>query len=102
MLAHHRRAIRHAVLGNAGTLISFRMGPNDASILAREFQPKIEVVDLLNLPNHAIYLRLMIDGAPSRPFSAQTTAPKELSNTNCSWHSGYGDAVHRGYRNQRR
>ena len=62
--------IRHAVLGNAGTLVSFRVGPEDASILAKEFQPKFDTADLLNLPNHSIYLKLMIDGMPSLPFSA--------------------------------
>ena len=62
--------IRHAVLGNAGTIITFRVGAEDASLLAKEFQPNFGVEDLLNLPNHDIYLKLMIDGAPSRPFSA--------------------------------
>jgi len=64
--------ILHAVLGNAGTLISFRVGPEDASVLAKEFQPVFEVEDLMNLPNRDLYLKLMIDGAPSRPFSART------------------------------
>jgi hypothetical protein len=62
--------IRHAVLGNAGTLISFRVGVEDAPLLAKEFQPKFDVEDLLNLPNFNIYLKLMIDGTPSRAFSA--------------------------------
>lgn len=62
--------IRHAVLGNAATLISFRVGHEDAAILSREFQPRIGVEDLLNLANHHIYLKLMIDGAPSQVFSA--------------------------------
>jgi type IV secretory pathway TraG/TraD family ATPase VirD4 len=62
--------IRHAVLGNAGTLISFRVGPEDAAILAREFQPAFGVEDLLNLPNYHLYLKLMIDGTPSGAFSA--------------------------------
>lgn len=64
--------IRHAVLGNAATLIAFRMGVEDAALLAREFAPKFEALDLINLPNRSFYLRLMIDGAPSKPFSAQT------------------------------
>ncbi|MGA7673817.1 MAG: TraM recognition domain-containing protein [Rhizomicrobium sp.] len=64
--------VRHAVLGNAGTTISFRVGPEDATILADEFQPKFNVLDLLNLQNRDIYLKLMIDGTPSRPFSART------------------------------
>jgi len=64
--------VRHAVLGNAATLIAFRVGAEDAPILAREFQPTFDIEDFLNLPNHAIYMKLMIDGAPSRPFSAAT------------------------------
>lgn len=65
--------VRAAVLGNAGTLISFRVGPEDAQVLAREFQPVFGVEDLLNLPNRHLYLKLMIDGAPSRPFSGITS-----------------------------
>lgn len=64
--------IRHAVLGNAGTIISFRVGAEDAASLAKEFQPTFDTHDLLNLPNHALYLKLMIDGTPSRAFSART------------------------------
>ena len=66
--------IRHAVLGNAGTLVAFRVGPEDAGLLAKEFQPIISVEDLLNLPNHHLYLKLMIDGSPSSVFSAVTAA----------------------------
>jgi DNA helicase HerA-like ATPase len=66
--------IRSAVLGNAGTLISFRVGAEDAPYLAREFQPTFDVEDLISLQNQAIYMRLMIDGSPSRPFSATTLA----------------------------
>jgi hypothetical protein len=64
--------VRHAVLGNAGTLISFRVGAEDAAYLAREFEPAFSAEDLIGLPNHRIYLRLMIDGEPSKPFSATT------------------------------
>ena len=64
-----------AVLGNAGTVICFRLGPRDAMAMAGEFEPKLEANDLVNLPNHQIYLKLMIDGAPSQPFSADTLRP---------------------------
>ncbi len=77
-LAQIEPEIRSAVLGNAGTLISFRVGAEDAPYLAREFQPKFEVEDLLNLPNRHIYLKLMIDGTPSRPFSADTVSSGDL------------------------
>jgi type IV secretory pathway TraG/TraD family ATPase VirD4 len=67
--------IRHAVLGNAGTLISFRVGAEDAPYLAREFQERFAETDLMQLENHRIYLKLMIDGMPSKPFSARTLRP---------------------------
>lgn len=64
--------IRDAILGNCGTLISFRVGAQDAAYLSKEFAPVFEAQDLLYLPNYHIYLKLMIDGAPSLPFSAKT------------------------------
>ena len=83
-LAHQHLAqlqpdVRAAVLGNVGTLVSFRVGPDDARIIVREFEPVFDVQDLLNLPNHSIYLKLMIDGAPSKPFSATTIRPEHLT-----------------------
>jgi hypothetical protein len=64
--------VRHAVWGNAGTMIAFRVGAEDAPPLAREFAPAFEPIDLISLPNRHFYLRLMIDGAPSAPFSGRT------------------------------
>ncbi len=64
--------IRHAVLGNAATVISFRVGAEDAPYLVREFVDRFEQIDLMQLPNYRIYLKLMIDGMPSKPFSAAT------------------------------
>jgi hypothetical protein len=67
--------VRHAVLGNAGSIISFRVGVEDAPYLVREFHERFAEIDLLQLPNYRIYLKLMIDGTPSKPFSAVTLAP---------------------------
>ena len=67
--------MRAAILGNVGTLISFRVGAEDAKYLAREFYPVFTEADLVNLPNHHIYLKLMIDGVSSHPFSAVTLPP---------------------------
>jgi hypothetical protein len=66
--------IRHAVLGNAGTLIAFRVGAEDAPYLVREFRGYFDEIDLMQLPNYDIYISLMIDGAPSKSFSATTLA----------------------------
>ncbi len=66
--------VRHAVLGNAGTIISFRVGAEDAPYLSHEFTDVFDQTDLVQLPNHHVYLKLMIDGTPSMPFSAFTIA----------------------------
>lgn len=67
--------IRSAVLGNAGTLISFRVGGEDTRVLSQQFEPVFSQFDLLNLPNHEYYIKLMIDGRPSQPFSVTALPP---------------------------
>lgn len=67
--------VRHAVLGNVGTVVTFRLGPEDAQFFAREFAPIFAAADLMDLARSDIYLRLMIDGQPSPPFSATTLLP---------------------------
>jgi hypothetical protein len=67
--------IRRAILGNVGTVISFRVGADDAQFLSKEMYPVFGLEDFVNLPNYHLYLKLMIDGVPSRPFSAVTIAP---------------------------
>jgi hypothetical protein len=64
--------IRAAIFGNCGTIISFRVGANDAELLVKEFYPVFEAMDLVQLPRYSMYLKLMIDGATSIPFSANT------------------------------
>jgi hypothetical protein len=71
--------IKHSILGNIGTVISFRVGAEDAPYLAKEFQNEFDQIDLAHLENHRIYLKLMIDGMPSCPFSARTLPSFELS-----------------------
>jgi hypothetical protein len=70
--------IRLAIFGNVGTLISFRVGAEDAKYLVNEFKPVFDESDFVNLPRYAMYLKLMIDGATSKPFSAVTLPPKEV------------------------
>ena len=68
--------VKDAIFGNVGTFIAFRTGGEDVEFLEeKQFGPNIVAADLLNLPNYNIYLRLLIDGVPSRPFSAMTLPP---------------------------
>ncbi|NCO62717.1 MAG: type IV secretion system DNA-binding domain-containing protein [Flavobacteriia bacterium] len=64
--------IKEAVLGNIGTMICFRISYADAKFMAQEFYPIIKANDFVELENFHIYLKLMIDGKPSKPFSAKT------------------------------
>jgi CxxC-x17-CxxC domain-containing protein len=70
--------VRDAVFGNVGTMIIFRVGADDADFLEKEFEPEFTAQDLVNLPNYNIYLKLMIDGVTSRPFSATTLPPIKI------------------------
>jgi len=71
--------VRPAIFGNVGSIISFRVGAEDAYFLSREFKPEISDTDLINLPNYHIYLKLMINGVTSQPFSAMTLPlPKQV------------------------
>lgn len=67
--------VADAVFGNVGTIISFRIGGGDAEMLAKEFTPVFLEEDLVNLPKFQIFLKLMIDGVSSTPFSAMTLPP---------------------------
>ncbi|MBI1971450.1 MAG: type IV secretion system DNA-binding domain-containing protein [Candidatus Wildermuthbacteria bacterium] len=67
--------MREAVFGNVGTLVVFRIGPEDAEFLENEFAPEFTPLDLVNLGKYNIYVKLMIDGLASRPFSAWTLSP---------------------------
>ncbi len=73
--------IQAAIFGNVGTLISFRIGAADAERIAEEFQPVFNQTDLINLPVYSMYIKLMIDGATSKPFSAVTSPIKPHSNS---------------------
>lgn len=66
--------IRQGLMGNIGTSIIFRLGLEDADYFARYLQFPRER-DLLNLPNHLAYCRLMIDGVQSKAFSMETIPP---------------------------
>jgi hypothetical protein len=70
--------VRAAVFGNVGTMISFRVGAFDAETLEKEFAPVFIAEDIVNLGFTQVYMKLMIDGIGSRPFSATTmdTPPK--------------------------
>ena len=66
------RAVLEAILGNVGTLTAFRTGATDAAVLARQFGSDVPSErDFVSLPNYEIYMKLILGGTQSRPFSAR-------------------------------
>ncbi len=74
-IAQLDETVRDGVFGNVGTLIVFRVGAEDAEWLEKEFTPVFVAEDLVNLTKYNIYVKLMIDGIASQPFSALTMVP---------------------------
>ena len=67
--------VRDAVFGNVGTIVSFRVGAEDAEFLEKWFSPDFLMADIINLGKYNMYLKLMIDGVSSRGFSASAIPP---------------------------
>ena len=64
--------IRDAVFGNIGSIVSFRVGTNDAEFLAKQFAPVFDGDDLQRVPNHNAIVRMLIGGIPTQAFSMAT------------------------------
>ncbi|MFZ2154130.1 MAG: type IV secretion system DNA-binding domain-containing protein [Candidatus Moraniibacteriota bacterium] len=73
--------VKDAIFGNVGTIISFRVGAEDAEFLEKEFEPVFMMNDIVNLPKFSIYLKLMIDGIAGNAFSATALPPIDLEGT---------------------
>jgi len=74
-LSQLKEPIRKAVFGNVGTVVSFRVGAEDAEELAKYFAPVFTAYDLVNIDNFSAYIKLMIDGKTSRAFDFHTIKP---------------------------
>jgi hypothetical protein len=71
-----KTAVRDAVLGNAGTLVTFRIGVEDAEVLAKEYAPVFSSYDLINVEQYTAYIKLLIDNTAAKPFNMMTYAPQ--------------------------
>jgi type IV secretory pathway TraG/TraD family ATPase VirD4 len=83
ILAHQHtaqldRAILEAILGNAGTIITFRLGATDAQLFAIQFG-NLKAQDFANLPNYEIYIRMMVEGQRCQAFSGKTFPPSKAA-----------------------
>ena len=67
--------IKDAVFGNVGSIVSFRVGSDDAQFLEQQFSPIFTAKDLMNVPNYNAFTRMLSNGVPTKPFSFATMPP---------------------------
>jgi hypothetical protein len=65
-------SIRDAVFGNVGTMMSFKVGAEDAEYMAKEYSPVLTEQDVLGIANYKAYIKLSVQNTTSRPFSLET------------------------------
>ncbi|MFA6105302.1 MAG: type IV secretion system DNA-binding domain-containing protein [Patescibacteria group bacterium] len=70
------KAVRDSVLANAGTVVAFRIGSEDAEVLSKEFAPVFGAYDLVNVEQYTAYTKMLIDNTAARPFNMMTYPPK--------------------------
>ena len=74
-IAQLTEKIRDAVFGNVGSMVSFRVGVQDAEFLEKQFTPTFTKQDLINIDNFNAYAKLLINGQTSQPFNIRTIPP---------------------------
>jgi hypothetical protein len=67
--------ISKAVFGNVGSMCAFRVGPEDAEFLEKQFEPVFKAGDLVNVDNYNCFARTLINNELSKPFSMKTYPP---------------------------
>ncbi|MCX6765581.1 MAG: type IV secretion system DNA-binding domain-containing protein [Candidatus Moranbacteria bacterium] len=70
-----REEISKAVFGNVGSICAFRVGPEDAEFLEKQFAPIFTVNDLVNADNYNCFVRLLISNESTKPFNMKTYPP---------------------------
>jgi len=69
---HDDTRVRDAVFGNVGTMLSFKVGAEDAEYLAKEYAPLLSEQDIIGIANYKAYIKLNIHNTTSRAFSMET------------------------------
>ncbi|HLN18643.1 MAG TPA: TraM recognition domain-containing protein, partial [Patescibacteria group bacterium] len=89
ILAHQfigqlKEEISKAVFGNVGSMVSFRVGPQDAEFLEKNFEPVFSKQDLVNVDNYNCFVRILVNNVLTKPFNMTTFPPtkgdQELAN----------------------
>lgn len=69
--------VKKAVFGNVGSMVAFRIGADDSEFMEKQFTPRFSQNDLINIDNFNAYVKLLVRGQTSDPFSMMTLAPEK-------------------------
>jgi hypothetical protein len=86
-IGQNDNSLRDAVFGNVGSMVSFQVGSDDAETISLQFEEMVTQNDILSLPKYHAYIRLMIDGISSKPFSVSTLPPPKAEHDERRVHS---------------
>ena len=78
-IAQLKDEIKDAVFGNVGSIVSYRVGSEDAEFLEKQFTPVFTAQDIMNLDNLNAYAKLLINGRPGRPFNIEVPFPEPIN-----------------------
>ena len=81
LLIDGKTTLQDAVFGNVGSMTSFQVGSDDAEVLSMQFEEMVSTNDILSLPKYHAYMRLMVGGMASKPFSVSTLPPPKLESS---------------------
>ncbi|HLP86844.1 MAG TPA: hypothetical protein VK153_03165 [Candidatus Paceibacterota bacterium] len=76
-IAQLGEGIKNAVFGNVGSIVTFRVSPEDAQFLESKFKPTFTAADIIKLDNYNAYVSMLINGQPTKPFNMETIKPVE-------------------------
>ncbi len=74
--------VRDAIFGNVGNLASYRVGVDDAEVIAKQLGPKVNEYDVMNVEKYTIYLRMLIDNQATDAFNVAVYNFKEIYQSN--------------------
>ncbi len=79
-IAQLEEKIKDAVFGNVGSMAVYRVGPDDAEYLQKQFEPIFNANDIIKLDNYNAYVKMLVHGTPTKPFSMRALpAPKGVA-----------------------
>jgi hypothetical protein len=78
-IAQLKEDISKAVFGNVGSMVAFRVGPEDGEFLEKQFSPIFSANDLMNVDNYNCFARILMNGELTKPFNMKTYAPTKGS-----------------------